>query len=90
MKHTKLMSKAKSNEVAWVRFFNVSNAIWEPVRHEDGRPALWNTETFWNGTRVVGTDTNTIEMCRKQFPNKSWEIAPTSQMLMDNGVRDNL
>tara|TARA_R100000278_G_scaffold115905_1_gene95055 strand:+ start:159 stop:389 length:231 start_codon:yes stop_codon:yes gene_type:complete len=31
----------------------------------------------------------TMDLCREEFKDRSWGIAPTSQMLMQNAVRDN-
>jgi hypothetical protein len=72
-----------NKEMAWVTFFGLDfETKWFPV-----------TDVF--GNQLEWSDSNEImTICRSQFNDKenwvSFGIAPTSQMLMRNSVRDNL
>lgn len=57
-------------------FVRVNWGVWQPVIHE--------------GKHMDFDSTKTMDVCREQFKGESFGIAPTSQMLMDNTVRDNL
>ena len=72
-----------NKEMAWVTFFGLDfETKWFPVTDVCGNQLEWS-------------DSNEImTICRSQFNDKekwvSFGIAPTSQMLMQNSVRDNL
>ena len=71
-----------NKEMAWVTFMN------------DG----WQTKWFPVLCPITGKqlefDDTIMDQCRSQFNNEdnwvSFGIAPTSQMIMENSVRDNL
>ena len=70
-------------EMAWVTFM------------EDGWQTKWHPVTDVAGNHLEWTDSNEImNHCRSQFNKEgSWVtfgIAPTSQMILGNAVRDNL
>jgi hypothetical protein len=77
----KVMMIDLNQEMAWVTFFN------------DGWETQWYPITDVFGNHLPFDDT-TMDHCRTQFNNtENWVyfgIAPTSQMLMRNAVRDNL
>lgn len=68
----------KQTEKAWITFFEGHE--WHPVTDVLGNHLDWSDDI--------------MDHCRKQFNNKnnwkSFGIARTSQMLMDNTERDNL
>jgi|TARA_R110000824_G_scaffold43407_1_gene127073 hypothetical protein len=72
-----------NKEMAWVTFFGLDfETKWFPVTDVCGNQLDWS-------------DSNKImTICRSQFNDKenwvSFGIAPTSQMLMKNSVKDNL
>ncbi len=68
-------------EMAWVTFMgNGWETIWHPVTDASGNQLEWSEDI--------------MDFCRAQFNDeKNWisfGIAPTSQMLVKNSVRDNL
>ena len=68
-------------EKAWVTFLNDGwESVWHPVTDVTGNHLDWSEDI--------------MDHCRKQFNNSdnwvSFGIAPTSQMLLKNSVRDNL
>jgi len=68
-------------EMAWVTFMSDGfESIWHPVTDASGKQLEWSEEI--------------MDFCRAQFNNTdcwiSFGIAPTSQMLVKNSVRDNL
>ena len=70
-----------SKEMAWVTFLH------------DGWQGKWHPVTDVTGNHLEFDD-SIMDHCRAQFNNKdnwvSFGIAPTSQMIMKNSVRDNL
>ena len=68
-----------NKEMAWITFMNEG---WETV---------WHPVTDVAGNHLEFDD-SIMDHCRAQFNPKciSFGIAPTSQMLMQNSVRDNL
>jgi len=71
-----------NKEKAWVTFMNEDwENIWHPVTDALGNHLDWSSEHIMNH-------------CRVQFNNSNnwvtFGIAPTSQMLMKNAVRDNI
>ena len=71
-----------NKEMAWVTFLN------------DGFKTKWFPVTDVCGNQLEWSDSNEImNICRSQFNNNgnwvSFGIAPTSQMVMLNSVRDN-
>jgi len=70
-----------NKEMAWVTFLdNGWETKWHPVTNIAGQQLEWSD--------------NIMDHCRAQFNDSdnwvSFGIAPTSQMLMKNSVRDNL
>ena len=70
-----------NKEMAWVTFMHDGwETKWHPVTDVCGNQLEWSKEI--------------MNHCRKQFNSSdnwvSFGIAPTSQMLMQNSVRDNL
>lgn len=70
-----------SREMAWVTFLNEGwERIWHPVTDVAGNHLEWSDSI--------------MDFCRAQFNNEnnwvSFGIAPTSQMILMNSVRDNL
>tara|TARA_B100000497_G_C7497544_1_gene304046 strand:+ start:345 stop:572 length:228 start_codon:yes stop_codon:yes gene_type:complete len=68
-------------EMAWVTFLdNGFEKIWHPVTDITGKHLMWSEDI--------------MDHCRSQFnDDKNWVtfgIAPTSQMLVANSVRDNM
>lgn len=68
-------------EMAWITFQGDGwETVWHPVTDVAGEQLEWSDEI--------------MDHCRAQFnnPNRwfSFGIAPTSQMLLKNSVRDNL
>lgn len=77
------MDLIEEKEMAWITFLS------------DGWQTIWHPITDVIGNHLEWTDSNDImNHCRSQFNNKenwvSFGIAPTSQMLIQNAVRDNL
>ena len=70
-----------NKEMAWVTFLH------------DGWETKWHHVTDITGKQLEWSD-KIMDRCRKQFNSKdnwiSFGIAPTSQMMMQNSVRDNL
>ena len=67
-----------NKEMAWVTFlYNDWQSKWFPVTDSLGR-------------HLEFSSVDTMEVCRKAFPDVSWGIAPTSQMVLGNAVRNNL
>jgi hypothetical protein len=70
-----------NKEMAWVTFM------------EDGWQTIWHPITDVAGNHLE-FDESIMDHCRSQFNKKgSWVtfgIAPTSQMILGNAVRDNL
>ena len=69
-------------EMAWVTFLNEGwETVWHPVVDDDGQHLAWDAEAI-------------MDLCRTRFNNinnwVSFGIAPTSQMILFNAVRDNL
>ena len=69
-------------EMAWITFIGDGfEVIWHPITDACG------TQLEWNSARVM-------DFCRAQFNTEeccfSFGIAPTSQMILKNAVRDNL
>ena len=72
-----------NKEMAWVTFM------------EDGWQTIWHPITDVSGNQLEWSDSNKImNHCRAQFNKEgswvSFGIAPTSQMILENAVRDNL
>lgn len=74
-----------NKEMAWITFM------------DDGWQSKWFPISTITGVQLEWTDSNHImDLCREKFNNRDgngWTyfgIAPTSQMLMKNSVRDNL
>ena len=72
-----------NKEMAWVTFV------------DNGFETKWFSVTDVFGNQLEWSDSNEImTICRSQFnDNENWVsfgIAPTSQMLMKNSVKDNL
>jgi hypothetical protein len=72
-----------NNEMAWVTFM------------DEGWQTQWHAVTDVAGNHLEWTDSNEImNHCRAQFNNRenwvTFGIAPTSQMILGNAVRDNL
>ena len=72
-----------NKEMAWVTFM------------EKGWQTIWHPITDVSGNQLEWSDSNKImNHCRTQFNTKgswvSFGIAPTSQMILENAVRDNL
>ena len=65
-------------EMAWVTFMH------------DGWETKWHAITDDAGKHLKFDSEATMGFCRAHFGNVSFGIAPTSQMLMKNAVRDNL
>jgi len=70
-----------NEEMAWVTFIdNGWETIWHPVTDIMGKQLMWSEDI--------------MNHCRAQFNNNenwiSFGIAPTSQMLIKNSVRNNL
>lgn len=69
-----------SKEMAWITFA------------DDGWQTKWFPVCTIIGMQVEWTDSRHImDLCREKFNDKGtyFGIAPTSQMLMNNAVRDN-
>jgi len=72
-----------NQEMAWITFM------------EDGWETKWHPVTDGKGEQMVFDD-NVMDYCRTQYNGgngREWTyfgIAPTSQMLLKNAVRDNL
>jgi hypothetical protein len=70
-----------NKEMAWVTFM------------DEGWQTVWHPVTDVMGNHLEFDDT-IMDHCRSQFNNEenwvTFGIAPTSQMLMQNSVRDNL
>jgi hypothetical protein len=72
-----------NKEMAWVTFV------------DDGFETKWFPISTITGNQLEWSDSNRImNLCREKFNDKSdwvsFGIAPTSQMLMKNSVKDNL
>lgn len=70
-----------NEEMAWVTFIdNGWETIWHPVTDIMGKQLMWSEDI--------------MDHCRTQFNNNenwiSFGIAPTSQMIIKNSVRNNL
>ena len=68
-------------EMAWVTFLGDGfEKIWHPVTDASGKQLMWSEDI--------------MDFCRAQFNVKecwvSFGIAPTSQMIVQNSVRDNM
>ena len=70
-------------EMAWITFMEDGwETKWHPVTDASGKQLEWGV----NGLDIMNH-------CRAQFNNWDWKqfgIAQTSQMIMNNAVRDNL
>lgn len=84
MAYIKIVMIDLSKEMAWVTFA------------DDGWQTKWFPVCTIIGMQVEWTDSSHImDLCREKFNDandNSWTyfgIAPTSQMLMNNSVRDN-
>ena len=72
-----------NKEMAWITFFN------------DGWRTIWHPVTDVTGNQLEFDDT-IMDRCRAQYNGRNggnWTyfgIAPTSQMLLQHSVRDNL
>ena len=68
-------------EMAWITFMG------------DGWETVWHPVTDVAGEQLEWSD-NIMDHCRSQFNKEdnwiSFGVAPTSQMLLQNSVRDNL
>jgi len=72
-----------NREMAWVTFLH------------EGWQTIWHPVTDVMGNQLEWSDSNKImNHCRAQFNKEgnwvSFGIAPTSQMILENAVRDNL
>jgi len=67
-------------EMAWITFMGDGwEKVWHPVTDASGAQLEWSEDI--------------MDFCRAQFNDGGWVsfgIAPTSQMLVSNSVRDNL
>jgi hypothetical protein len=67
-------------EMAWITFMEDGwESTWHPITGASGKQLEWSKDI--------------MNHCRAQFNNWDWKqfgIAPTSQMLLKNAVRDNL
>lgn len=65
-----------NEEKAWVTFAsNGFEQIWFPLEV--------------NGVHLNWDSNLIMDICRITFPDKSWGISPTSQMIINNACRDN-
>ena len=67
-----------NKEMAWITFMH------------DGWQTKWHPVTSMGGHHFEFDSEGTMDFCRKHFGNVSFGIAPTSQMVMGNAVKDNL
>jgi hypothetical protein len=65
-------------EMAWITFMH------------DGWETKWHAITDAAGKHLEFDSEAIMDFCRAHFGNVTFGIAPTSQMLMENAVRDNL
>ena len=66
-----------SKEMAWVTFLDKNwQNVWHPI--------------MMNGKQLKFDSDIIMEIARERWPNKIFGIAPTSQMLVRNAVRDNI
>lgn len=81
-KDTQMEKIDLNKEMAWVTFLN------------DGWETVWHPVTDVSGQQLEFDSEDTMNHCREQFNKEdnwvSFGIAPTSQMLHKNSVRDNL
>lgn len=72
------------DEKAWVTF----------LVDENGDAGVWQKEWFpleVNGVHLDFDDEGTMSVCRIAFgSSRTFGIAPTSQMILGNAVRDNI
>lgn len=70
-----------NSEMAWITFI------------DDGWETKWHP-VFFNGSQMEWDSKEVMTLCRKRFNIeggwRSFGIAPTSQMILRNAVRDNL
>lgn len=73
-----------NDEKAWVTF----------LVDENGDAEVWQKEWFpleVNGVHLDFDDEDTMSVCRIAFgSSRTFGIAPTSQMILGNAVRDNI
>ena len=67
-----------NEEMAWVTFLH------------DGWETKWHPVTSTGGHHFEFDSEVTMEFCRAHFGNVTFGIAPTSQMIINNSVRDNM
>ena len=66
-----------NKELAWVTFLDHGfEQKWYPVR------------TYTNAQQEFDAEA-TYKLCQKKYSDRKWGIAPTSQMILRNAVRDN-
>jgi len=71
-----------TEEKAWITFLHDEN--WETKGFEQ----IWFPVEV-NGVHLNWDSNLIMDVCRSTFSGKSWGIAPTSQMIMNNACRDN-
>ena len=65
-----------NQEMAWITFsLDGFEKKWFPVML-NGKHLKWDSQLVMN-------------VCRNAFPDNSWGISPTSQMIMGHSCRDN-
>ena len=70
-----------NKEMAWVTFLHDGwETKWHPITDAMGNQLEWGL----NGSKKI------MDTCRAHFGNVSFGIAQTSQMIVNNSVRDNL
>ena len=67
-----------NREMAWVTFLH------------DGWETKWHPITDANGNQLEYDREEAMNICRVNFGNVYFGIAQTSQMIVNNSVRDNL
>ncbi len=66
-----------TNEMAWVTFMSDNwQRTWHPLE--------------LNGRQLRFDEEFSFEVAMHLFPNESWGVARTSQMVLNNAERDNL
>tara|TARA_R110000772_G_scaffold104070_3_gene205333 strand:+ start:419 stop:637 length:219 start_codon:yes stop_codon:yes gene_type:complete len=67
-----------NREMAWVTFLN------------DGWETKWHAITDADGNQLEFDSEEAMNICRANFGNVTFGIAQTSQMIVNNSVRDNM
>tara|TARA_R110000765_G_scaffold412577_1_gene512268 strand:+ start:335 stop:559 length:225 start_codon:yes stop_codon:yes gene_type:complete len=67
-----------NREMAWVTFLH------------DGWETKWHPITDATGNQLEFDSEETMNICRAHFGNVTFGIAQTSQMIINNSVRDNM